>query len=102
MNIKREFQKTVSEIRCDWRVKRSTPKGEYPKAMMTAQQEEHNTATVNCGGDHCSFSNELAEFVMNDVRFQKFLSVSHAEATKEKFWHGSCPGYQVRIVFKEA
>ena len=99
MNVKKEFQKTIGGIRKDWRVKRGTPKGEYPKAMMTSQQEAHNTATVNCGGDWCSFSKELAECVMSDERFQKFLSDAGAEATIEKFYHGSCPGYQVRIVF---
>ena len=99
MEIKRAFQKTVGEIRKDWRVARNTPMGEYPKAMMTNQQEEHNTATVNCGGDHCSFSKELAQYVMADKRFQKFLSDTGAEATMEKFYHGSCPGYQVRIIF---
>ena len=99
MNTKRAFQKTIGAIREDWRVKRNTPQGEYPKAMMTWQQEEHNTATVNCGGDHCSFSKELADYVMNDERFKKFLSDNGAEATVEKFWHGSCPGYQVRINF---
>ena len=101
MNKKAAFQKVIGDIRKDWRVMRGTPKGEYPKAMMTGQQAEHNTATVNCGGDHCSFSNELAEFVMNDERFQAFLSSTGAKAVKEKFWHGSCPGYQVRINFKE-
>ena len=99
MNVKNKFQKTIGDIRKDWRVKRGTPKAEYPKAMMTSQQEAHNTATVNCGGDWCSFSKELAEYVMNDERFQKFLSDAGAEATMEKFYHGSCPGYQVRLVF---
>lgn len=99
MNIKKEFQKTIGEIRKDWRVKRNTPKGEYPKAMMTSQQEAHNTATVNCGGEHCSFSRDLADFVLADERFQKFLSDAGAEAAKEMFYHGSCPAYQVRVNF---
>ena len=99
MDVKKRFQKTVCEIRKDWRVKRGTPKGEYPKAMMTSQQEANNTATVNCGGEWCSFSKELADYVMNDERFQKFLSDACAEATMEKFYRGSCPGYQVRLVF---
>lgn len=30
MNIKKEFQKTIGEIRKDWRVKRNTPNGAYP------------------------------------------------------------------------
>jgi len=99
MNIKKEFQKTIGDIRQDWRVKRNTPRGEYPKAMMTGQQEANNTATVNCGGEWCSFSKELAQYVMNDERFQKFLSDAGAEANIEKFYRGSCPGYQVRLVF---
>ena len=101
MNKKAAFQKVIGDIRKDWRVMRATPKGEYPKAMMTGQQAEHNTATVNCGGDWCSFSKELAQFVMDDERFQKFLSDTGAEATMEKFYHGSCPGYQIRINFME-
>ena len=35
MNVKKEFQKTIREIRKDWRVKQGTPKGEYPKAMTS-------------------------------------------------------------------
>ena len=101
MDIKKEFQKTVGENRKDWRVKRKTPKGEYPKAMMTSQQMDNGTATVNCGGDFCSFSRELAEYVMNDSRFQKFLAEAGAMATIEKFYHYSCPAYQVRIRFAE-
>ncbi len=99
MNTKKAFQKTIGEIRKDWRVMRNTPKGEYPKAMMTSQQEAKNTATVNCGGEWCSFSKELSEYVMNDERFQKFLSDAGAEAVVEKFYSYSCPGYQVRINF---
>lgn len=99
MNIKKAFQKTVSDIRKDWRVKRDTPQAEYPKAMMTGQQEAKNTATVNCGGEWCSFSRELAEYVLNDERFQKFLSDAGAEATVEGFHRGNHTGYQVRIAF---
>ena len=99
MNVKKEFQKTISEIRKDWRVKRGTLRGEYPKAMMTSQQEAKNTATVNCGRDWTSFSGDLADYVLKDERFQKFLSDAGAEANKELFWHGSVPGYQVRISF---
>ena len=103
MNVKKTFQKTVSEIRKDWRVKRNTPGGEYPKAMMTSQQEAKNTATVNCGGEwvSSSFSKDLAEYVINDERFQKFLSDAGAEATIEKVYGRNyvVPGCQVRISF---
>ena len=99
MNVKKEFQNTVGKIRKDWRSQRNTPKCEYPKAMMTSQQEANNTATVNCGAEWCSFSGELSDFVLNDDRFQKFLSDAGAEAAKEKIWRGSCPGYQIRIEF---
>ena len=99
MDVKKRFQNTISEIRKDWRIERNTPRGEYPKAMMTSQQEAKNTATVNCGGEWCSFSKELAQYVMNDERFQKFLSDAGAEANIEKFYRGSCPGYQVRLAF---
>ncbi len=101
MNTKKEFQKTISSIRKDWREKRNTPRAEYPKAMMTSQQMDNGTATVNCGGDFCSFSKELAEYVMNDSRFQKFLADAGAVAEVEKFWHYSCPAYQVRIRFQK-
>ncbi len=99
MNIKKAFQKTISEIRKDWRIDRNTPNGEYPKAMMTSQQEQKNTATVNCGGEWCSFSKELAQYVMDDERFRKFISEAKAVATVEKFYRSSCPGYQIRINF---
>ena len=99
MNVKKQFQKTISEIRNDWRELRGTPRGEYPKAMMTSQQEAKNTATVNCGGEWCSFSGELSKFVLNDERFQKFLSDAGAEAVREDVWNMGCHGYQVRINF---
>lgn len=99
MDKKKELQKVVGLIRKDWRVKRNTPNGAYPKAMMTSQQMEHNTATVNCGGGWCSFSKELSQFVMDDERFQKFLSDTGAEAFIEQVYDASCPGYQVRIYF---
>lgn len=99
MNIKKEFQKTIGEIRKDWRVKRNTPNGAYPKAMMTNQQMEHNTATVNCGGGWCSFSKELAQFVLEDERFKKYISDAGAKAHMEQVYDGGCPGYQVRIYF---
>ena len=99
MNIKKAFQKTISEIRKDWRIDRNTPNDEYPKAMMTSQQEQHNTATVNCGGDWCSFSKELAQYVMDDERFRKFISDTGAKVTVEKFYRYSSPAYQIRINF---
>lgn len=101
MNTKKAFQKVVGQIRNDWRIKQNTPQGEYPKAMMTAKQAANSTATVNCGGEWCSFSKELSEFVMNDERFQQFLSDAGAEALVEKFYSYSCPAYQIRIVFAE-
>ena len=62
---------------------------------------DNGTATVNCGGDFCSFSRELAEYVMNDSRFQKFLADAGADAAIEMFYHYSCPAYQVRIRFQK-
>lgn len=100
MDKKRSFQKVIGDIREDWRVKHGTPNGQYPKAMMTGQQEEKNTATVNCGAEWCSFSNELSEFVMNDKRFLKFLSDFGATAKKEEVWNYSCKGFQIRVNFQ--
>ena len=100
MDKKKAFQKVIGEIRKDWRVKRGTPHGQFPKAMMTGQQEEKNTATVNCGAEWCSFSKELSEFVMKDSRFLKFLSDFGATARIEEI-SSYRKGFQIRLTFKE-
>lgn len=96
---KKDFQKTIAAIRKDWRVYYHTPAAQYPKAMMTGQQEENRTATVNCGGEWTCISKDIANFVMNDKRFVDFLARRNATAEIESFWHYSCRGYQVRIYF---
>lgn len=87
---KKEFQKVIKEIRLGH---------QYPKAMMTGQQIRNNTATVNCGGEHWpeSYTRELAEEVMEDRRFQEFLSRHDAEAKIEQ---NSLQAWQIRIYFK--
>lgn len=77
--MKKDFQKTIKAIRGD--------RSEYPKPMMTEQQMEKNTASVNCGGEWFSknpgFTERNADLVMNDERFTAFLSRWNATATKE-------------------
>lgn len=101
MTTKKAFQYTISKIRKDWRVYNHTPAAEYPKAMMTNQQIEKMTATVNCGGEWLSGTTEkeIANFVMNDQRFLDFLEKYNAVAEIESFYHYSCIGYQIRIKF---
>lgn len=93
MNQK-EFQKVISAIRND--IKNETGKNvKYPKAMMTGQQIEKRTATVNCGGEWTTpeKSRELAERVLFDARFIKLLK-DGISARTEKNSFGT---YQVRI-----
>lgn len=99
---KKDFQKVISDIRKDWRIKNRTPAADIPKAMMTHQQEMNDTATVNCGGQWCSalLENELAHFVMDDTRFKDYLKKYNATCELEKFGVYSSFGFQVRIHFK--
>lgn len=102
-DTKREFQKVIGKIRADVRVEDELPRTEYPKAMMTGQQIEKMTATVNCGGEwvSASRSRQVARRVIRDERFQQFLQESNGKAEIEQFYVGSCLAFQVRIHFSE-
>ena len=100
MNTKKEFQKVVAAIRAD--AKKENPKAEYPKAMMTSQQMEKNTATVNCGHNPKE-SKKIAKRVLEDPRFHEFMSgcnVTHAipEIVKDAYDNKV---YQLRLRFAE-
>ena len=100
-SFKRNFQKTISKIRADWRIEQNIPAADYPKAMMTNQQMMKNTATVNCGGEWLDSirEREIADRVMNDERFQKLLADFKATAEIERSCFGirTYPGFQIRI-----
>ena len=92
--IKRDLQKAVSGVRADR--KKTNEREEYPKAMMTGQQMEKNTATVNCGGEwkKAETTLEIATQVINDERFKDFLEKHNADARIEANNFG---GFQIRI-----
>lgn len=96
--IKKAFQKVIKAIRDDrgtYTRRDREYRYEYPKAMATKKQLEKGTATVNCGE---GVTEELANMVMNDKRFQDFIKkydlTAKIEETNDKF----IP-VQVRIYF---
>lgn len=91
---KKAFQRVIANIRKE-------TESEFPKAMMTSQQMNKCTATVNCGGERYSTesSKELAEKVLNDERFLIFLEKNNAAATVEAVSIGNKMAYQVRVLF---
>lgn len=92
---KKAFQRVIANIRKE-------TESEFPKAMMTSQQMNKCTATVNCGGERYSTesSKELAERVLNDERFLTFLEKNKAAAAVEAVSIGNKMAYQVRILFE--
>lgn len=77
---KKQFAKTVSDIRKTLGTK------EFPKAMMTGQQEANHTCTVNCNdrwNRHLFNSSELASAVLRDCRFSDMLHDNNAVAVIE-------------------
>ena len=87
--IKKEFQKVINTIRKE--------NGDsYPKAIMTAKQMETSTATVNCGGEwrDTQYTVMTSNMVMEDTRFQEFLTKANATARIEADKFG---GFQIRI-----
>lgn len=92
--IKKDLQKAVSGVRADR--KKLNNREEFPKAMMTGQQMDKNTATVNCGGEwrRAETTLEIATQVMNDKRFKDFLEKHNADARIEANNFG---GFQIRI-----
>ena len=89
LKMKKEFQKVIKEIR-------NEIGGNFPKPMMTGQQMEKNTATVNCGGEWSTKEETiiLATIVMNDKRFTDFIEKHSAKANIETNTFGTM---QVRI-----
>lgn len=89
---KKQFQKTIKAIR-----EELFAGNEYPKAMMTTQQMEKNTATVNCGGEwwRPEQSHDIAGETIIHPAFKKLIEESNATATIEPV--GKCGGVQIRI-----
>lgn len=92
-NIKKDFQKAVATARAE-RNARLGEKREYPKAMMTGQQQTKGTATVNC-----SCSAELAAEVINHPAIVAFLRKYGATAAVEAVNYGYYVQQQIRIHF---
>lgn len=74
--MKKELQKIVKAYRDskpdikNWRGE--SCRDEYPKAMMTSQQEAKKTATINFGYDEATHQAELKEFRASEA-FKSFL-----------------------------
>lgn len=92
---KKAFQRVIANIRKE-------TGDQFPKAMMTSQQMNKCTATVNCGGEFkgTESSKELAEKVLNDERFLTFLEKNKAAAAVEAISISNKMVYQVRILFE--
>lgn len=75
--MKKDLQKTVKAYRDskpdekDWYGDPRRP--EFPKAMLTSQQEAKRTATINFGYDEATHQAELKEFRASEA-FQSFLA----------------------------
>ena len=91
---KKDFQKTIKAIRNTISIVTGEDQ-EFPKAMMTGQQEAKNTATVNCGRRRES-TEAVAKVVMDDPLFRGFLAQYKAKANIEINSEGKT---QVRINF---
>ena len=107
-NMKKDFQKVVKmfrddqpeETRIDYCTKQEyTVKAEYPKAMMTAQQERKGTATVNC--DYGENGKKRAE---EFVKFPPFITWCESYGIKKVIteqvivW-GRYTQHQVRVYY---
>lgn len=93
--VKKEFQKVVATIRKELNAAAGKAY-EYPKAMMTGQQMQKNTATVNCGG---SFTRR--DQVLQHPVFIAFCEKHHATAEAERVPYGSYTQHQLRLRFQE-
>lgn len=88
--IKKNLQKTIKAIRKDGE--------EFPKAMMTGQQMEKRTATVNCGGEcRPKESRKRAENVLAADLFKAFLAEAGATARLEHVERFDA--WQIRITY---
>lgn len=90
-DMKKEFQKAVKTIRAE-----IAPEGcAYPKAMMTGQQVNKGTATVNCGR-----SQSTAQLVIKHRAFVEYLKQWNATATIETATDAyNCAQTQIRLHF---
>lgn len=93
--IKKDFQKLIKTIRSEIGEGR-----DYPKAMMTGQQQTKNTATINCAG--MAFAEKATQAIMEDERFQAFLTRYDATAVVEETsgWDGR-PTKQIRLHYPD-
>jgi hypothetical protein len=94
-NMKKDFQKAVKTFRDG-----SDYHGEYPKAMMTAQQMYKRTATINCG--RAEFGEELAPKVLAHKDFVDWcvaygIKTVKVEIAKEASYMK--PQYQIRVTY---
>lgn len=94
--LKKEFQKVVARIRAEQNATQER-KSEYPKAMMTGQQQAKGTATINCSG-----SSTLAAGVINHPAIVAFLRSHNATAAAEAVNYGGWTQHQIRINFPKA
>lgn len=93
VEVKKEFQKVIATIRKELNAA-AGKSYEYPKAMMTGQQIQKKTATVNCGH---SFTRP--EKVMQHPAFIAFLQKFNASARVEQTGPKDFIQYQVRLYF---
>ncbi len=74
--MKKDLQKIVKAYRDskpDYQDWRGNPcRDEFPKAMLTSQQELKKTATINFGYDHAAHQKELKEFTGSEA-FKSFM-----------------------------
>ena len=94
-DMKNDFQKAVKAFRDG-----SEYHGEYPKAMMTAQQIRKGTATINCG--RAEFGKELAHKVLSHKDFVDWcmtygIKTVDVEIAKEASYMK--PQYQIRVTY---
>ena len=90
MKTKKALQKTIKAMRKDGE--------EFPKAMMTGQQMEKRTATVNCGGEwRPKESRKRAENVLASDLFKAFLAEAGATARLEHVERFDA--WQIRITY---
>lgn len=107
-NMKKDFQKVVKMFRDDQpKVTQYYSTGEirkvcapeYPKAMMTAQQERKGTATVNC-----DWGDKAKERAEEFIKYQPFVTWCESYGIKNAFIEEVAVGghytqYQVRVMY---
>lgn len=88
--FKKALQKEVGKIR-------KQIGGAFPKAMMTSQQIEHSTATINCGGERRSVekTKELAQKVIESSDLTEMIKKNEATARIE--YNSATDAWQIRI-----